>query len=271
MDKRDWYPGKEIVFESLPVGNFRELGGYGTKDGRVVKKGLFYRGPALFGLNEADRKKIEAMRFKCILDLRSKGEADRMPDWIPEGASYYRVSGMSTLDGAEMDFSPASIQKSIEELKKLNQAENPGQFMINLYCSMAFGNEGMKMLFWLLKKECVPVYFHCSAGKDRTGVAAALILLALGADASTAMEDYLLTNQYREPIIEKKIAEKREYYAAHQEEEMMLRKVNGVERICMDEVFRVILEKYGTFERYFEAEYGLGGGETEAFRARYLE
>lgn len=271
MDGKDWYPGKEIIFDSLQAGNFRELGGYAAKDGRRVKRGLLYRGPALFGLNGEDCRKIEAMHFKCILDLRSLGEAALMPDWIPGNASYYRVSGMSALDGEEMDFSPASIEKSLEEIKKAGGMENPARFMTNLYCGMAFGSEALRRLFALLKEECVPLYFHCTAGKDRTGVAAALILTALGVEPETAMEDYLLTNRYREAFIENRIAERKEYYDAHKEEEILFRRACGVDRIFMDEVFRAILGKYGSFERYFDAEYGLGGTEMEKFRDAYLE
>lgn len=271
MNKTNRYPGEEIIFESLPTGNFRELGGYETKDGRHVKRGIFYRGPALFGLSEEDCRKIEAMNIKCILDLRSRGEAAMLPDWIPKNTSYERISGMSTMDGVEMDFSPASIEKALKELSKVEEIRNPAQFMIRLYCGMAFGNEALRRLFELLKEECVPVFFHCTAGKDRTGVAAALILIALGVEPERAIEDYLLTNKYRQSFIESKIAERKEYYAAHKEEELMLRGAYGVNRIFMDELFRVILEKYGNFERYFEAEYGLGSAEIERLRNVYLE
>lgn len=270
MNNKEWYPGSEIIFESLRTGNFRELGGYQAEDGRKVRRGLLYRGPLLNGLSAADCSKIEEMKLKCILDLRSQGEADLMPDWIPENAAYYRVSGMAAADGGEMDFSPASVAKFLGK-ETAGTAEGSARFMINLYCGMAFRNRALGRLFELLREERVPLYFHCTAGKDRTGVAAALILIALGVKPETAMEDYLLTNKYREPFIERAIAEKKEYFAAHKEEEIMFRRAYGVDRIFLDEVFHVILDKYGTFESYFAGEYGLGGAEMERFRNIYLE
>ena len=176
-------PGAEIKFEG--ANNFRELGGYRAADGRQVKYGLLYRGANLDLLkSEADHARLASLGLREILDLRSAGESAAHPDPAVPGAHYQRVCGMRNADGTEMDFSGQGIERLRQEKeafeRSVGRPVHDFEWFSALYREMPFRNPAYHALFALLEGRRVPVLFHCSCGKDRTGIGAMLILLALG-------------------------------------------------------------------------------------------
>ena len=135
----------------------------------------------------------------------------------------------------------------------------------NLYKQMPFGNPAYHELFRLLEEHRVPLLFHCTCGKDRTGIAAMLVLLALGVSREDAIADYMLTNVYRKAIIDKFMQDK----PADQYD--LLLPVEGVSKSMGAGSIDVLLEKYPSYEAYFEAEYGLTTARLAALRDFYLE
>lgn len=95
------YPGYVSGF--APEQALRELGGWPTKDGRMIKHGMFFRGAALDDLDLAEQSLFQDLGIKRILDLRSAGEVAGHDDWVPRGAQYERISGMFDR-GVEIDF-----------------------------------------------------------------------------------------------------------------------------------------------------------------------
>ena len=204
-------PGAEIKFEG--TNNFRELGGYRAADGRQVKYGLLYRGGNLDLLkSEADHARLASLGLREILDLRSAGESAAHPDPAVPGAHYQRVCGMRNADGTEMDFSGQGIERLRQEMeafeRSVGRPVHDFEWFSALYREMPFRNPAYHALFALLEGRRVPVLFHCSCGKDRTGIGAMLILLALGVSRADALADYMLTNVYRREIIERFLADK---------------------------------------------------------------
>ena len=135
----------------------------------------------------------------------------------------------------------------------------------DLYKQMPFGNPAYHELFRLLEEHRVPLLFHCTCGKDRTGIAAMLVLLALGVSREDAIADYMLTNVYRKAIIDKFMQDK----PANQYD--LLLPVEGVSESMGAGSIDVLLEKYPSYEAYFEAEYGLTPARLAALRDFYLE
>ena len=135
----------------------------------------------------------------------------------------------------------------------------------DLYKQMPFGNPAYHELFRLLEEHRVPLLFHCTCGKDRTGIAAMLVLLALGVSREDAIADYMLTNVYRKAIIDKFMQDK----PADQYD--LLLPVEGVSESMGAGSIDVLLEKYPSYEAYFEAEYGLTTARLAALRDFYLE
>lgn len=261
-------PGEQIPFDH--VKNFRELGGYAAADGRHVKYGLLFRGPALCGLSESDKKAINDLHIKTVLDFRSKNESDHNPEYVPDSASYFRKCASIDRYGHEIDYSPGTIEKLTHKFITLFRLIR-GMITNDVYNAMPFHNKAFQMMFDLLEHQQVPMFFHCAAGKDRTGVAAILILLALGVDRKTALDDYELTNVYYADNIEAVLRRHKLLTAISKTAKYRYSAGAGVQRGVADSMLDLIYERYHTFEAYLEAEYGIDKVRLEHLRDLYLE
>lgn len=264
-------PGAPLPFAHAL--NFRELGGYPAADGRAVRCGLFYRSGNLDALqNPDDWPRLTALGLKEILDLRSAGECAGHPDPAVPGAHYQRICAMRFEDGSEMDFSPEGMARLSAEWKRRGVTAGNNRGMLRLfYGGLPFANPAYRELFRLLEEDRTPVLFHCSAGKDRTGMAAMLILLALGASRETAVADYMQTNVCRRPLIDALLAKNAQAIAQNPAERFRLVGMVGVLQEAADLALDLMLERYGSFEAYFAAELGLDAPRLTALRDRYLE
>ena len=177
----------------LPVSgaaNFRDLGGYATRDGHPLRWGVLYRSDALADLSDEDLAYLERLSLRRVVDFRSESERERDPDRLPAGPTVV----WQPIAGQGLD--PRALQDRL--LAGEVSAEQAAAFLIE--GNRAFVNEfrGVyaRFLHDLADPANLPTLFHCTAGKDRTGFAAALVLLTLDVPRDTAMRDYLLTNPY---------------------------------------------------------------------------
>ena len=257
-------PGTQLDFAGGT--NFRELGGYEADEGKHVKWGQIWRGiPTCKLTGEADRAKLDALGLRLILDLRSVEEAKKEPDYVPDGARLVQICGLCAEDGHEIAFAPGDIDRLM--------ASAPEGYDVPrvLYRRMLTGNKAFKELFRALEAGETPILFHCSAGKDRTGVAAILILLALGASDKTIAEDFEKTNIWRRPELEAVWAEHAEEIAADPARKDFYLGVFGVHPESAPFVLSIIRERYGSADAYLEAEYGLTPARLMRLRRMYLE
>ena len=262
-------PPHVIAFEGTT--NFRELGGYPAAGGRRVRHGFFYRGGTLHDIQSpSDRALLQSLGLKTVLDLRSQGERKISPDFIPEGARYLAVSAMRYDNGDEIDFSPEGMKRLELEYEKLGSL-SISRMLERYYARMPFLNPAYQTLFKVLEQEEVPILFHCTSGKDRTGVGAMLILLALGADRETALFDYLETNRCREREIQLLKESRRDLAEQNPEEFELLLIGLGVLPKFANAALDAIFEKYETAEEYFKEEFGLDERRLKALRDKYLE
>ena len=258
-------PGTQLDFAGGT--NFRELGGYEADEGKHVRWGQIYRGiPTGLLTSDADRKLLDSLGLRLILDLRSEQEAEKMPDYVPDGARLVRICGLCLDGGKEVDFSPEDREKLLE-----GKPDEGRRMADAMYKQMLFGNKAYKELFRALEAGETPVLFHCSGGKDRTGVAAMLILLALGASDETIYADFVQTNECRRPELEKIWAEHAEEIAARPEQKYFYLGISGVHPDDGPFVLQTIREQYGTTDAYLEAEYGLTPARLMRLRRMYLE
>ena len=258
-------PGTQLPFAG--GNNFRELGGYEADEGKHVKWGQIYRGiPTGLLTGAADRKLLDSLGLRLILDLRSESEAAEQPDYVPDGARLVRICGLCHPDGSEISFSPGDIEKLLKGKK--DEEHNLADAM---YKQMLFRNKAYKELFRALEAGETPILFHCSGGKDRTGVAAMLILLALGASDETICQDFVRTNVCRRPELEKIWAAHAEEIEAHPEQKQFYQGIAGVHPESAPFVLDTIRKEYGTTDAYLEAEYGLTPARLMRLRRMYLE
>ena len=257
-------PGTQLDFAGGT--NFRELGGYEADEGKHVKWGQIWRGiPTCKLTGETDRAKLDALGLRLILDLRSVEEAKKEPDYVPDGARLVQICGLCAEDGHEIAFAPGDIDRLM--------ASAPEGYDVPrvLYRRMLTGNKAFKELFRALEAGETPILFHCSAGKDRTGVAAMLILLALGASDETICADYAQTNVCRRAEIEAVMQEHADEIAADPSCRNHYYRMAGVEPELAPFVLDTIRSQFGSAENYLEAEYGLTPARLMRLRRMYLE
>lgn len=258
-------PGTQLPFEG--GNNFRELGGYTANEGKTVKWGQIFRGIPTGSLrSDADRKLLDSLGLRLILDLRSETEAAKQPDYVPDGARLVRICGLCHPDGSEIAFSPADMALLLKGKK--DEDHNVADAM---YRQMLFNNKAFKELFLALEAGETPILFHCSAGKDRTGVAAMLILLALGASDEVIAKDFLQTNLCRRPELEAIWAEHADEIAADPARKEHYLGIAGVYSESVSLVLNTIRTKFGSADAYLEAEYGLTPARLMRLRRMYLE
>lgn len=168
--------------------NFRDLGGIRTSGGKYIKWGNIFRSDDLHHLTDADLNYLSSIPLISIVDFRSEDEIKRSPDRLP--FSVKKDYGYS--------ISPGNLlaAKSLSDLKQEQMDSAMMEMNVLLVTDSSCVNR-YKDLFALLQNEKnVPLMFHCSAGKDRTGMGAALILFALGVDEDIIINDYLSSNKY---------------------------------------------------------------------------
>lgn len=261
-------PGTPLPFEQAE--NFRQLGGYAGAEGKRVKNNVFYRSGALCDAVRTphDKALLESLGLKVICDLRSSQEREQMPDPDVPGARRQEISAMTMADGQEINFDLASFfTLPAEELDAVMDQVQRG------YADMPFGNEAYKGMFRYLCDGDVPLLFHCTAGKDRTGVAAMLILKTLGVSDEDVMADYLQTNVCR---AQSRAALQEKFAAAlggqlDESRRRLVGLLTGVEAEALQLTMDAIRGKYLRFEDYLLAEYGIDEQMLARLRRMYLE
>ena len=245
--------------------NFRDLGGYRSADGRTVRWGCFYRSGGIYKMNAQELVFLKSLHIRTLLDLRTKEEAAKKPDPVIPDVMILQHSGVVSDGGDEIDFSPAGMKQLGEA--GLTQIKN----MHRYYQMMPFHNEAFHILVQEVVSGNVPVLFHCATGKDRTGVAAMILLLLLGVPEQTVLQDYLLSNFYRRDVIRRHMEENQAVICQHPEREALLQLQHGVSPKIGREILENIRKTCGGYDGYFEKEYGLGQAEVEKLRNRYLD
>lgn len=168
--------------------NLRDIGGYGTEDGRRVRTGLVYRAGSLADLSLADQQGLVDLDLRSVIDLRTPKELEQKPDRLPASLQ----SGWAHVPVYVENNSSEFIKRLVLFRGRLDRALADGYRELLDRRAHVFGN----ILDRLSRSERLPALIHCTAGKDRTGIAIALLLLALGVPESDVVADYSLTNHH---------------------------------------------------------------------------
>jgi protein-tyrosine phosphatase len=176
-------PRRVIRFEGAH--NFRDLGGYRTGSGRTVRWGRVYRSAKLCSLTDADADRLHALGILAVVDLRTREERKFEPSRWREPPPHLHVSGHESVGAIRQRIRAAGTSAAAAELVMLeNYADRASSL-----------RDEFRALFLLLAAGRMPLLVHCTAGKDRTGAACALVLEALGVPRETVLADYALTTR----------------------------------------------------------------------------
>ena len=260
-------PGQSLGIASVP--NLRDLGGYKTKDGKTVARGLVYRSNQLCEISPADMKKLAALKLKTAYDLRTAEERQKRPGEVPPGVNYVWLNVLA--DSPQSG--PAQLEGLMQDPKKANaelgggKVEEKFQQAYREFVSLPSAQKEFRELFLAFgDQKKLPTLFHCTTGKDRTGWAAAAFLTLLGVPKDTVMEDYLRSNDYIIPAYQKAIDK---FVAAGGDKSIPLA-ILGVKKEYLNASFDEMQKKYGTIEKYFSEGLGIDAAQQKALRDLYL-
>lgn len=169
--------------------NFRDLGGYPLDCGGSFVPGRVYRSDHLGRLTDADRQRLSELEIATVVDLRRASERAENPDLL-EGTGINEIWLPVEAEGADV----INIRREVEAGRVDARAASEFLIEANRLFVTRFSQVYSEFLHLLLQPESLPLVFHCSAGKDRAGYAAALTLLVAGASKHHVMADYLATN-----------------------------------------------------------------------------
>ncbi len=239
--------------------NFRDFGGYQTTDGRQVAWQKLYRCGALSNMTESDHRAFGDLGIGVICDLRRPDEAELSP--TPEHPPFHVRQHIPIAPGSSM-----MLRESLQSGK--GEAQDRIDFMVSITREIARDHhDAYRTLFDHLLNVDGGFLLHCSAGKDRTGFGAAVILHALGVDEDTILEDYLLTNQ-AECLFSFMSERMRGNYGPELDEGSIMA-ITGVREEYLRAALDEVRLRHGSLDGYLE-EIGVDAAAREELRARYL-
>ncbi len=250
------------------ITNLRDVGGQTTAEGRTVRAGRLYRSGQLDHADE-HMAKLQDLDLAVVYDLRTQGESTHLPDRLPPGVELVHLD---VLAGAE-----SSVAAHLEDLftdpiaaESVLRSGDISAHYLSTYrglVSLASARESYQRLYTDLAARTDVALFHCTAGKDRTGWAAAALLTLLGVSYDDVLADYLRSSR---PVVESFRPIIDQFAAAGGDPEL-LEPVFMVDRTYLDAAMDEVQLTFGSIEGYFGDGLGLDADVLEALRERYLD
>jgi protein-tyrosine phosphatase len=232
--------------------NFRDLGGYPTKDGRTVRWRQIFRSNHLGHLTGDDAAVLRKLGVKSAFDFRGTAERAEALCGLPEITVHslpVEPTVVAALRAIAAGGAPLSTSHAVEVMR-------------DSYRSYVQQNTPRyRTLFAHLLQDSAPLVIHCTAGKDRTGFACALILHTLGVSDEVISEDYLLTNRFY----------RRDPNSGSDLPDDVKQVLGSVQTSFLGAAFEAIDADYGDLETYLQKGLGIGAAERAALAARYLQ
>jgi protein-tyrosine phosphatase len=181
---------REVAIEG--AANFRDVGGYPTRDGHFIRWGQFYRSANLGGITQKGLQQLAGLQVRTVYDLRYDEEAASEPDRLPPGVSYCRIP-IYQKTGEPGGLATVLFRYKLEShwlnFYERTLVDESGEAYGKLFRDLAYDAQ-------------YPVVLHCSSGKDRAGVFTALLLSTLGVPDETIVSDYSLSNKYYKQVLD---------------------------------------------------------------------
>ena len=252
-----------LNFEGIP--NFRDLGGYTTTDGRQTKWGVLYRSGTLAHATDADIDGISQLGLSKMVDFRSGAEKTEEPDRLPEPPGFIIVEIPTLDDGNKM---VADIMDRIESGDFGDM--DPNQMMIeaNRQFATILTPQYRQFMRTLQQAEGTPILWHCSAGKDRAGFAAAIVLRILGVPQDTVIQDYMASKQHALNARRTQLMLLRVFKGEEAADKLGI--LMGVEEAWIRAAFDEIDSAWGSFDNYVREGLELSHADVERLRNQLL-
>ena len=259
-------PGQCIDVPGVP--NLRDLGGYPTRDGGRIRSGLLYRSTEL-GKLSPDDPAFARLGIRSVYVMRTAAERAAEPDRLPHGTELIVVDVLKDHKGA----APAELQRVLSDPDAAGVLLGDGraeELFVNAYreiIGLGSALDAYRLFFSDLAQNRTPALFHCTTGKDRTGWAAAALLMLCDVSDELVMRDFLLSTDYLmaayQPVLDQ--------FRAIGGDPALLQPVIGVHESYLRTALHEMRSRYGTIEGYFEQGLGLEPDVQSALRVAFVE
>ena len=237
----------------IGASNFRDVGGYVSSDGRRVRQGRIFRSNQLGQLTAHDLAQLETLGVHSVVDFRSDDEVAKAGPGLLTGALRHTLPIDPSIG--------YQLRTRLEGGQPINRQVTE-ELMCDLYRGFVCDHaRHFRRFFELLLAESTPLVFHCSAGKDRTGFAAALILSALGVSRDLVFQDYMLTN----------LLWKIDPLSMGDLPADVMTALGRAEEAFLSAAFETITTEFGSMDHYLSLELGLHTPERTRLSDLYLE
>ena len=253
--------------DKLTLVNFRDLGGLDATNGKKFKSGLIFRTATFTPSTPTDFKYIEDMHLDAVLDLRSPAEVKELPDVLPNGVEY--IDACVFNGGRFKDMAPTKRTRTMMMFMSRKKVDALFNLMIELYAYMPYVKESFSKLFKCMD-EHKSFAFHCTAGKDRTGIAAMLIELTFGRTYEQVVDQYLLSNEIRKEANDALRKQIQKIPTAQFRKDFAYYSL-GVHKELIDSAYNSIFSKYATFKDFLKDVYGITDEQIKDWEDYYLE
>ena len=242
--------------------NFRDMGGFKTADGKRVCWGKLFRSGSLGSLTSADYEYIERIGIKLVCDLRSSGEIAVEPDKLPASIEYVHASIFTDSDSVRR------LRALLVDPRALSL------LMLEMYTHQMIDQNARPIgdiLRRLSNSENLPALIHCTAGKDRTGITAAVLLSVLGVPDVVITADYSLSNHYFETIrqlVQNALPQRLAMFGITIDDMQVLLTANPV---VLQDALNYLRQRYGSVEVYLRDAAGVDDSVIERLKTNLLE
>ena len=240
------------------VDNIRDLGGIKTSDGHTIVFKRLLRSSDLHRLSPSELNILKhEYDLKVVVDFRSTKSTIARKDKIDQTIKYYHKHTLTFLENN-------SFNRDIKV--------DPDEFFLNVYRSLALREEAIeayrRFFRIIIESDEGSILWHCTSGKDRTGIASALLLKALGCDMETIYAEHFRTNEITLPMLAKQLKEidpldKKaiKYYEAYY----------ITKKEYIDEYFKTVIENFHSLDEYIEKQLQVSEFDKQLLRTRYLQ
>ena len=245
--------------------NFRDVGGYRTEDGRWVRMGVAYRSNGLAALTDSDYARLRGLDLKLVCDLRLEEERRKLPDpEIPNSsASADALSADVAADSGHHGSALRVLIKRGDDAAVLNFMKGAYRDFVDLPSAQSAYH---RLFMRLAEPGSLPTVFHCTAGKDRTGWAQAVLLTILRVPRKTIIEDYVLTDRYMSAGALEQIRK-----SMPGVDVAMSKELTAADPAYLQTAFAEVDERYGSFDGYLRQGLRLDAPTIDRIRANFLQ
>jgi protein-tyrosine phosphatase len=242
--------------------NLRDIGGYPATGGATTAWRKVFRSGTMSELEIEGLRQLGELKLRAVCDMRSTSERTRKPSRFPDAYDFELVT-------REYDSSVADITRTLRQPGLTRDGAH--EIVRGFYRDLPYEQAPMyRILFKRLASGQLPLLFHCSAGKDRTGAAAAILLDVLGVPREAIMQDYLLTNDFLERGTE--LARKDAWSSSFgQVDEEIFKALMSADETYLEALFDQLDSRHGSTSRYLVETLELLPGEIDSLKKHLLD